>query len=118
MSLPNEITLWLIRFSAPPITLFTLVYGLGSPWWRSRIGQAVFTSSLSLSLLLNLALVGVWLGPYPGHEWVGVGVFTLVCTGAWLKLFAILTDKVQRYRSAARNGFGDKNEVVSDATID
>lgn len=100
---PDEIVLWLVRISAPPQTLFVLIYGLWSPWWRTQTGRAIFTKSLALALLLNLSLVARAVGPYPGDEWVGVSVVALVGAGAWLQLIALLHEKARS--TSTGNGF-------------
>lgn len=100
----DDIALWLVRLAAPPQTLFVLVYGLWMPWWRTQTGRAIFTKSLALALLLNLSLLSVAIGPYPGHQVVEVCVIGLVAVGAWLQLLALLVEML-RPGHTAHNGF-------------
>lgn len=92
----DEVVEFLIYATAPPATLFALIYGLTTPWWRSMIGRALLTSSTALALLVDLSLLFQWLGPeYLGRAYVRVTVFGLVCLGAWLKFTALVGMKVQ-----------------------
>lgn len=91
---------WLVYGTAPPATLFALIYGLTTPWWRSLIGRALLVSSTALALLVDLALLFQWLGPeYLGRSYVRVTVFGLVCLGAWLKFAALVGMKIDSRRS-------------------
>lgn len=91
---------WLVWATAPPATLFTFIYGLTTPWWRSMIGRALLVSSSALALLIDLSLLYQWLGPeYLGRSYVRVTVFSLVCLGAWLKLAALAGMKIDARRS-------------------
>jgi hypothetical protein len=100
----DDIALWLIRFGAPAQTLFVVVYGLWSPWWRTQTGRAIFTKGLSVALLLDLSLLAAAVGPYTGHQIVALAVISLVALGAWMQLIALLHEKFRARKST--NGFG------------
>lgn len=96
----DAIAFSLVCATAPAITLFVLIYGITSPWYRSMIGRALMVSSTGFALLVDLVLVYQWLGDeYPLRDVVRITVFALVCLGAWLKLIAILTEKLTGRRN-------------------
>lgn len=85
---------FLIYATAPPATLFALIYGFTTPWYRTMIGRALLTSSTALALLVDVSLLFQWLGPeYLGRAYVRLIVFGLVCLGAWLKFSALIGQK-------------------------
>lgn len=66
-------TFWLYACTAVPWAACLLFYGLRSPWRRSRVGQAMFTTYAALTAVLGLAaLLRVVHLPY----WLAV---TLAC---------------------------------------
>lgn len=101
----EQLIIDLVYLAAPAQTAFVLIYGSGiwSKWWRSLIGRALFTKSLGLALLLDLSLVGEWVGPYPHQAEVGLAVVALVTIGAYLQLAALLND-MQTARRNPRSG--------------
>lgn len=88
------IVLWLVILTAPAQTAFVLIYGLGSPWYRSLLGRALFTKALGLALVVDLILVYRAFGDdYFARDAVRIGVFGLLLIGAWLQLVALLREK-------------------------
>lgn len=59
-------------------TLFVLIYGT-RPWWRARVGRALFLKSAVLCLLLWLTIVNTFV-TYPGEE--PVAAIALIATAA------------------------------------
>lgn len=94
MSTADSIVYALIAVTAPAQTAFILLYGLGSPWWRTLIGRALFTKALGLAALVDLALA-YWIfgDDYAARDVVRVCVFGLILVGAWLQLLALLKEK-------------------------
>lgn len=94
---------WLVQFTGPPVTAFTIWYGLTVRWWTFWIGRALLTSSLAFSLLIDVSLAQYWFN-WVAPPWLIVVVLALVCAGAWLKLTALVIEKrrARRQRRALR----------------
>lgn len=69
-----------------PYTLFIIIYGVRSPWWKTPVGRSLMVSNVVIIMLLGHLLV-VITSPYPGRLfvwaalfvlWMGSGVFQLV----------------------------------------
>lgn len=98
----DTIAVMLILIAAPAQTLFALIYGFASPWWRSLIGRALLTKALGLALLIDISLLYQWLGDdYALRDVVRISVYTLIACGAWLQLTALLAEKVKGRREDA-----------------
>jgi len=92
----------LILAAAPAQTAFALIYGFGSPWWRSLVGRALFTKALALALLIDISLLYNWLGDdYDLRDAVRLTVFGLIAVGSWLQFVALLKEKFQGRRDDA-----------------
>lgn len=74
-----------------------VVYGIGSPWWRSLLGVAFFGVMVSSSLPILVVVARRTFGAYPGYEWVALSVYTLWAL-AWVAMLVIIL--VERRRSA------------------
>jgi hypothetical protein len=86
----------LVLVAAPAQTLFAIIYGLWSPWWRSLIGRALFTKAIALALLIDISLLYQWLGDdYYLRDAVRICVFLLIAVGSWMQLVALLKEKYQ-----------------------
>lgn len=102
------VALVLICAAAPAQTVFVLVYGLGSPWFRSVVGRALFTKALGLALLIDISIAYQFLGDdYALREVVRLSVFTLIAVGAWLQLGALVYERRRR----GRDRFSGEREV-------
>jgi hypothetical protein len=79
---------------APAATLFPLLYGLTTPWWRSLIGRALMTKAVGLALLIDISLAYQWLGDdYFLRDVVRLTVYGLIFVGVWLQLTALFVEK-------------------------
>lgn len=97
-------SLILILIAAPAQTMFILIYGLGSPWWRSLLGRALFTKALGLALLVDISVLYHFLGDeYVYRDVVRVTVFSLIAVGAWLQLMALIKEKYVARRDEHRS---------------
>lgn len=97
----DHIALIMIWLSAPAQTLFVLIYGTRSPWWRSLLGRALFTKALALALLLDLSL---WTRIHPTWPWqleTTLVVIGLVLVGSWMQLSALLVERWRVSRGQA-----------------
>jgi hypothetical protein len=61
---------------AIPWFLFTIIYGVLAPWYKSLLGSVMFTLGLSISLVFGNVLARRWFGEYPGYEWWALGIYT------------------------------------------
>lgn len=96
----DTIALMLVIGTAPPATLFALVYGFTTPWWRTMIGRALLISSTGLALLVDISLLYQWLGDqYALRDVVRLMVYAFIFLGAWLKLASLATEKYRAYRA-------------------
>jgi uncharacterized membrane protein YcjF (UPF0283 family) len=58
-----------------PWFLFTVIYGLLSPWFRSLLGTVMFLLGLSITLVFaNIVARRVW-GEFAGYEWWALGIY-------------------------------------------
>jgi hypothetical protein len=95
----DVIAVILVAATAPPATLFALIYGFTSPWWRTAIGRALLVSSTALALLVDISLLYQAFGDnYALRDAVRLTVFSLVCAGAWMKFGALVVEKVRARR--------------------
>lgn len=96
----------ILCLTAPAITLFSILYGLLSPWYRSLMGRALFVSSSGLALLVDISLVYQFLGDdYALRDAVRLSVFSYICLGAWLKLTALVSEKWGAWKHGSADKF-------------
>jgi len=80
----------LVFIGAVPATLFPLLYSR-SPWRKSVVGHALMIKAVGLALLVDLtALTYVFGTDYLGRDLVRVAVFTIIVTGLWTQLYALI----------------------------
>jgi len=84
----------LLIASAPPATLFPLLYGFTLPWYASLIGRALMISSVGLALLVDISLAYRILGAeYQARDFVRISVFSLITIGSYLQLWALIRER-------------------------
>jgi hypothetical protein len=67
---------WSLVVGCGLIVLFTLLYGVGFRWWRTRAGRAVLGVFISVSLLLlSIVIAKTVGGDYPGRDVLRLVVF-------------------------------------------
>lgn len=88
-------TLWLIWGTVPPTTLFVIIYGFTTRWWRNGfLGYALMFSSVGLTALVATSLLLRVLGTdYEFRPYLLFWIFTFIFSGAWFKLIALLIEK-------------------------
>lgn len=87
----DDIRFTLVALAVIPATGFTLVYGLGSPWYRSLLGRALFTHALGMMLLIDISVAYKFIGDdYPGRDLVSITVYTVIIVGSWAQFVALL----------------------------
>lgn len=97
---------WLIYATSPAVTVFVVLYATTVPWWKTSIGRALLVSSAALMMLIDLSVAFQLFGAdYLGRDAVRLTVLSLVFLGAWLKLYALLSEKWigRRERKVARD---------------
>lgn len=100
---------WLVRVAAVSQTLFVLLYGPLTPWWRNRVGRAIFTKALALALLLDISLINQAIGhPYRHMNQIALSVIALVTLGSLMQLSALV---LERIRPTGRDSFNARKET-------
>lgn len=86
----------LLWITAPAATLFPIIYGITSPWWRSLVGRALVVKGIAVALLIDLSLLlrEVELSVLQGQV-VGIVVIGLVALGVNLQFAALLVEKAR-----------------------
>lgn len=74
----NHLAGYIALAAVAPALVTTLVYGLGSPWWRSWLGRVVFAQWLAIVVVFGVVLSRRFLGAYPGYEWVAVVSYSVL----------------------------------------
>jgi hypothetical protein len=103
--------LWAAFF---PASLFPIVYGLFHPWYRSLLGWALFTSSVSLGALIDINLIyrltGLDLLARDGaaRNWI----YLFIAVGAWMMLGALGVIMRQGIRSGRRYPIGGSRDGI------
>lgn len=70
-------------------TLFVLIYG-SRPWYRVRVGRALFFKSAALAVVLDLSVTNALVPPYRFQEQVGTVVIVLITVTILYQLVALL----------------------------
>ena len=100
----DAVAIGLVLAIAPFATAFAVVYMLTRPWWTTAIGRAMLVSSLSLALLVDIALLYQWLGDnYALRDAVRLTVYTLILCGAIFKSWALFAPSWLRSRANRRS---------------
>lgn len=56
---------------------FTIVYGFGSPWYRSLLGGAIFGMGLTNLLVLSVVITRRWFPEFPHHDQLAFTAYLL-----------------------------------------
>jgi hypothetical protein len=94
------IALWIATISQ---TIFIVVYGVFSPWWRGRfVGRALFVKSTALWLALMNSLVAFY-WPYPHRREIVAVIMCAVAFGCTYQALAVIQrrylDRADRRRT-------------------
>ena len=89
----NEFANWIAMSAAIPAILFTLVYGLGSPWYKSGLGVTLFGLMFSISSLFLVILARRFFGEYPGYHVVAVIVYGMLMIMFWSFFIILLKER-------------------------
>lgn len=91
----ERLALLALVVSAVAQTAFIFVYG-ARPWWRHRVGRALFTKSLSLLIVLWLSIVNTFL-IYPAQQRVSTLALWLIAAAIVYQLVALLRTRRHVY---------------------
>ena len=89
----NEFANWIALSAAIPAILFTLVYGFGSPWYKSGLGITLFGLMFSISSLFAVILARRFFGEYPGYHIVAVVVYMMLTFMFWSFFIILLKER-------------------------
>ena len=89
----NEFANWITLSAAIPAILFTLVYGFGSPWYKSGLGITLFGLMFSISSLFLVILARRFFGEYPGYHVVAVIVYGMLMIMFWSFFIILLKER-------------------------
>ena len=89
----NEFANWIALSAAIPALLFTLVYGFGSPWYKSGLGITLFGLMFSISSLFLVILARRFFGEYPGYHIVAVVIYVVLTLMFWSFFFILLKER-------------------------
>jgi flagellar biosynthesis protein FlhB len=92
----NNIGNYIVLVAIVPFGLFTVLYGILSPWYRSLLGLTMFMLGLSLTSVLGVVLLRRWFGTYPGYEWVAVIVYSIATCTAFGLVVIYLVERSRR----------------------
>lgn len=99
----DDVALVLLLLTAPPSTLYPIVFGLTTRWRGTLMGPALLTKSIGLALLVDLSLAYRVLGAgYQGRDVARVTVFALITVGVWMQTYALLRQKHREHAAAVR----------------
>lgn len=88
--------------AAAPANLLALVYGVGSPWYRSTLGTVIFLKWLSVALVFDYIVLRRITGDFPMHDWVALVLYAFV----FLTFTATLAEVIIERRAPARTKEG------------
>jgi hypothetical protein len=74
-----------------PWFLFTLIYGVLSPWYRSLLGWVMFLLGLSVTAVFaNIVARRIW-GEFEGYQWwaLSIYVFGLLTAAAFVVIVVV-----------------------------
>ena len=110
VELVNNLASHLALAALLPAGLVTLIYGLGSPWWRSGLGRAIFAQSFSIVLVLSLILARRFFGDYPGYELAAALVYASIFLLFSTLVVALVIERRPTYPTAQRKAqHGNRN---------
>lgn len=89
MSLDLVIVL-IIILAAIPANLFLILYTLWTNWWDDKDSRHLFFFMAGLAGLIDLALIRRVTGPFIGYEFLAIGVYLVICSQLWRRLFLLI----------------------------
>lgn len=94
----DPLSLWIVGVGAPALTAFVFLYGFTVRWQEMWIGRALMVSSIGTAALIDMALLRRVFPGFPYWDQVFLTVLVFMSMGGFLKLTALLVDKVPLWR--------------------
>lgn len=93
------IRLLLVLAMVPFVTANLFLYGLGSPWYKSRIGWWLFCDVLGLMLLVDITVAYKFFGDnYSARDIVSITVFAIILAGAAFGTAVLAPDAWRKFK--------------------
>lgn len=70
-----------------------IVYGIGSPWWKSPLGVAFLGVTVSGIFTFIIVYARRFFGLYPGYEWVALFGYSGIALVWWGMFVVILRER-------------------------
>lgn len=112
-----DIGIWMTVIAAIVQTIFILTYAT-RPWWKSRVGRALFIKSLSLSVALWISASNAIVGVYPHQLEVSIGALAFITLAITYQTFAlyveVLGDVLDKRKHRKKDQGESHSPVVED----
>lgn len=105
----NSAATYIVLSGIIPAVGFFLVYGIGSPWYKSALGVVMFLLGFSISATFLQVVTRRIAGDYPGYGLVTIIVYSLVTIALWGLFIIVLTE---RRHPATSPLFIDRKAVI------
>jgi hypothetical protein len=89
----DQIATFVAVSGAVPALGFTLVYGLGSPWYRSALGIVMFLLGLTVVIAFVQIISHRLFGSYPGYGHVSLAAYILIVADLWALLVMVIIER-------------------------
>lgn len=76
--LVNDVANWIVLVAVVPFSIFTILYGILAPWYRSYLGAVMFGLIASTTGVLGFVLARRLFGEFPGYEWWAITLYSLL----------------------------------------
>lgn len=74
----NEIAGFIALMTIVPASLNAIIYGIGSPWWRSWLGRVLFAKWLAVALVFIFIILRRTLGEFAGYGGWAIALYVFV----------------------------------------
>lgn len=89
----NEIANYVLIIGSLPALAFLLIFGIGSPWYRSPLGRVIFLLALSIVTFYGVAMANVLFDEYPGRGWIRLTAFSLLAVALTLLSIIVVIER-------------------------
>lgn len=89
----NDIANWIVISAAIPFALFTILYGLLAPWYRTLLGSVLFGLIFFITMVLLFILARRWWGDFWGYEWFAIGIYSMLTLFATMFLLIFIRER-------------------------
>lgn len=91
----NEIVSWVALSAVVPAWLFVLIYGLGSPWFKSWLGSVMFNLGLALALVLTFSVVRRFAGEFAGYMSWAFALYAYLVLTLWALVVIVIVERMR-----------------------